>query len=57
MAEQILYIDDPKAGKGWKLVQRIDYKWVYDIPDRDPTDDDNNDFADQLFQTFVGDMP
>ena len=40
MAKQIFYIDDPKVGRGWKVVQKIDHRGVY-IPDRDP--DDNND--------------
>ncbi|KAB2626880.1 hypothetical protein D8674_020498 [Pyrus ussuriensis x Pyrus communis] len=28
MIKQIFYINDPKAGKGWKIVQRIDHKGV-----------------------------
>ncbi|CAL9006719.1 unnamed protein product [Prunus brigantina] len=32
MAKQIVYLDDPKAGHGWKVVQRMDRRNVYAIP-------------------------
>ncbi|KAM1304840.1 hypothetical protein ACFX1X_022574 [Malus domestica] len=46
MAKQIFYIDDPKAVRGWKVVQKIEHRGVYDIGDRDPVaDDDYGDVA------------
>ena len=35
MAKQILYLDDPKAGRGWKVVQKMDHRNVFAIPDHD----------------------
>ncbi|CAL9005438.1 unnamed protein product [Prunus brigantina] len=40
MAKQIVYLDDPKAGSGWKVVQHMDQRNVYAIPELDPTDND-----------------
>ncbi|CAL2248478.1 unnamed protein product [Prunus armeniaca] len=31
MATQIVYLDDPKAGSGWKVVQKMDHRNVYAI--------------------------
>ncbi|KAM1597016.1 hypothetical protein ACFX1Z_031957 [Malus domestica] len=54
MTKQIFYIDDPKARRGWKVVQRDEHKGVYDIPDRDPLDNDDDDnFANQLLETSL----
>ncbi|KAM1948751.1 hypothetical protein ACFX15_008901 [Malus domestica] len=52
MAKQVFYINDPKVRRGWKFVQRIDHKGVYDILDSDPVDNDDDDnFANQLLKT------
>ncbi|KAM2542402.1 hypothetical protein TB2_021831 [Malus domestica] len=37
MAKQIVYLDDPKTERGWKVIQMMDHKNVYAIPDQDPT--------------------
>ncbi|CAN6679884.1 unnamed protein product [Malus baccata var. baccata] len=42
MAKQILSLDDPKAGNGWKVVQKIDRRGLYDIPEVDHDDNDDN---------------
>ncbi|CAL8134261.1 unnamed protein product [Prunus armeniaca] len=34
MATQIVYLDDPKAGSGWNVVQKMDHRNVYAIPER-----------------------
>ncbi|CAL2228350.1 unnamed protein product [Prunus armeniaca] len=47
MATQIVYLDDPKAGSGWNVVQNMDHRNVYAIPELDPTDNDVNNVADQ----------
>ncbi|CAL2228004.1 unnamed protein product [Prunus armeniaca] len=36
--EYIVYLDGPKVGSGWKVVQKMDQKNVYAIPEIDPTD-------------------
>ncbi|CAL8994504.1 unnamed protein product, partial [Prunus brigantina] len=37
MAKQIVYLDDPKAGHGWKVVRQMDRRNVYAIPELDPS--------------------
>lgn len=39
MGKQVFYVDDPKAGRGWKVVQRIKHRNVYAILDWDPSSD------------------
>lgn len=53
MAKQVVYLDDPKAGSGWKIVQKMDQRNVYAIPEQDPTDDDINNVADQRFESSM----
>ncbi|CAL9006021.1 unnamed protein product, partial [Prunus brigantina] len=48
MATQIVYLDDPKAGSGWNVVQKMDRRNVYAVPELDPTDNDVDNVADQL---------
>ncbi|KAB2600142.1 hypothetical protein D8674_010413 [Pyrus ussuriensis x Pyrus communis] len=52
MAKQILYLDDPKAGNGWKVVQKIDRRGLYDIPELDH-DDNNDNIADQQLSSLI----
>ncbi|CAN6719163.1 unnamed protein product [Malus baccata var. baccata] len=51
MAKQIFYLDDPKAGNGWKVVQKIERRGLYDIPELDH--DDNDDVADQQLSSSI----
>ncbi|KAM0978832.1 hypothetical protein ACFX2C_014761 [Malus domestica] len=54
MAKQIFYINDPKVGKGWKVVRKIEHRGLYDIPDRVLVVDDNyGDIADQQLETLT----
>ncbi|CAL9012898.1 unnamed protein product [Prunus brigantina] len=53
MATQIVYLDDPKAGNGWKVVQKMDHRNVYAIPELDPTDNDIDNVADQRFESSM----
>ncbi|CAL8112630.1 unnamed protein product [Prunus armeniaca] len=48
MATQIVYLDDPKAESGWNVVQKMDHRNVYAIPELDPTDNDIVNVTDQL---------
>ncbi|KAL6269216.1 hypothetical protein ACE6H2_026127 [Prunus campanulata] len=50
MAKQIVYVDDPKAGSGWKVVQQMDHRNVYAIPELDPSD---VDVADQRSESCM----
>ncbi|BFG14115.1 hypothetical protein CerSpe_003890 [Prunus speciosa] len=40
MAKQVVYLNDPKAGNDWKVVQQMDQRNVYAIPELDPSDND-----------------
>ncbi|KAM1121769.1 hypothetical protein ACFX19_003461 [Malus domestica] len=53
MAKQIVYLDDPKSGRGWKVVQKMDHRNVYAIPEQDHTDDDINNVANQRLESFM----
>ncbi|CAL9004845.1 unnamed protein product, partial [Prunus brigantina] len=50
MVSQIVYLDDPKAGSVWKVVQKMDHRNVYAIPKLDPTDNDVDNVADQRLE-------
>ncbi|CAN6692478.1 unnamed protein product [Malus baccata var. baccata] len=52
MAKQIFYLDDPKAGNGWKVVQKIDRRGLYDIPEQDH-DDNYDNVADQQLSSSI----
>ncbi|KAM2859811.1 hypothetical protein COP2_025184 [Malus domestica] len=53
MGKQIVYLDDPKSKRGWKVVQKMDHRNVYAIPEQDHTDDDINNVADQPLESFM----
>ncbi|CAL8175742.1 unnamed protein product [Prunus armeniaca] len=53
MATQIVYLDDPKAGSGWNVVQKMDHRNVYAIPKLDPTDNDVDNVADQRLESSM----
>ncbi|CAL2276880.1 unnamed protein product [Prunus armeniaca] len=53
MATQIVYLDDPKAGSGWKVVQKMDHRNVYATPELDPTDNDVDNVADQRLESSM----
>ncbi|KAM1066997.1 hypothetical protein ACFX2B_022089 [Malus domestica] len=57
MAKQIVYLDDPKAGRGWKVVQKMDKRNMYAKPEQDPTEDDVDNVTDQLGPNDDGDIP
>ena len=51
MATQIVYLDDPKAGSSWKVVQKMDHRNVYAIPEL--TDNDVDNVADQRLESSM----
>ncbi|CAL9011655.1 unnamed protein product [Prunus brigantina] len=53
MATQIVYLYDPKAGSGWKVVQKMDQRKMYTIPELDPTDKDVDNLADQRLESSM----
>ncbi|CAL9001938.1 unnamed protein product [Prunus brigantina] len=34
-AQQIFYLDDPKLGSGWKVIQKIRHRHVWDVPENE----------------------
>ncbi|CAL8146999.1 unnamed protein product [Prunus armeniaca] len=50
MAKQIVYLDKPKTGSSWKVVQHMDQRNMYAIPELDPTD---NDVTDQRLESSM----
>ncbi|CAL9002559.1 unnamed protein product [Prunus brigantina] len=53
MATQIMYLDDPKAGSGWKVVQKMDHRNVYAIPELDPIDNNVDNVVDQRLESSM----
>ncbi|CAL2239656.1 unnamed protein product [Prunus armeniaca] len=53
MARQIMYLDDPKAGSGWKVAQQMDQRNVYAIPKLDSTDNDVDNVTDQRLESSM----
>ncbi|CAL8168007.1 unnamed protein product [Prunus armeniaca] len=53
MATQIVYLDDPKAGSGWKVVQKMDHRNMYAIPELDPIDNNVDNVADQRLESSM----
>ncbi|KAM1215684.1 hypothetical protein ACFX2J_012061 [Malus domestica] len=53
MAKQIVYLDDPKAGRGWKVVQKMDQMNVYAILEQDPTEYDADNVTDQRLESSM----
>ncbi|BBN67502.1 transposable element gene, partial [Prunus dulcis] len=42
-----------KPGSGWKVVQKMDHRNVYDIPELDPSDNDVDNVADQRLESSM----
>ncbi|CAL8162582.1 unnamed protein product [Prunus armeniaca] len=53
MAKRIVYLDDPKAKSGWKVVQKMDQRNLYAIPELDPTENDIDNVADQRLESSM----
>ncbi|CAL9016723.1 unnamed protein product [Prunus brigantina] len=53
MVTQIVYLDDPKAGSGWNVVQKMDRRNVYAVPELDPTDNDVDNVANQRLESSM----
>ncbi|CAL9011612.1 unnamed protein product [Prunus brigantina] len=53
MARQIVYLDDHKAGSGWKVAQQMDQRNLYAIPELDPTDNDVDNVTDQRLDSSM----
>ncbi|BBG99628.1 hypothetical protein Prudu_009379 [Prunus dulcis] len=51
MARQIVYLDDLKAGSGWKVAKQMDQSNVYALPELDPTDNDVDNVTDQRLES------
>ncbi|CAL2246224.1 unnamed protein product [Prunus armeniaca] len=53
MATQMVYLDDPKTGSGWKVVQKMDHRNVYAIPELDSTDNNVDNVANQRLESSM----
>lgn len=42
-AKQVFYMNDPKLGGGWKVIQSIQHRNVWDIPEKQEFEGDNGD--------------
>ena len=42
-AHQVFYIDDLKLGHPWKVVQKIQHRHIWDVPEKDDDDDDEEE--------------
>ena len=57
MAKQVFYLDDPKAGGGWKVVQKMDHRNIYDIPQKEISYDNDNDDGVAYQESSSSDVP
>ncbi|KAM1562807.1 hypothetical protein PS1_037722 [Malus domestica] len=53
MEKHIVYLDDLKSGRGWKVVQKMDQRNVHAIPEQDTTDDDVDNVPDQRLESSM----
>ena len=42
-ARQVMYIDDLKLGKGWKVVEKVQHRGVWDIQEKDEVVEDTQE--------------
>uniref|UniRef100_J3LJ41 DUF4216 domain-containing protein n=1 Tax=Oryza brachyantha TaxID=4533 RepID=J3LJ41_ORYBR len=42
-AKQVFYLDDTRFGKDWKVVQNFEHRHVYDVPEKERTETNEND--------------
>ncbi|KAH7862370.1 hypothetical protein Vadar_003833 [Vaccinium darrowii] len=47
-ARQVYYLDDPKHGGSWQIVQKIHTKNLFDVPEVDEEDDSNDETFQQV---------
>ena len=40
---QVMYINDPKLGKGWKVVAKVQHRGVWDIQEKDEVVEDTQE--------------
>ncbi|WJZ84642.1 hypothetical protein VitviT2T_004236 [Vitis vinifera] len=45
-AQQIFYVNDPKLGSSWKVVQKVLHRHIFDVPEQTTTNDSENDNED-----------
>lgn len=55
-AQQIFYLDDPNLGYGWKVIQKIRHRHVWDIPENEETYATETNYVDETNQEEVGDL-
>ncbi|KAM1233639.1 hypothetical protein ACFX2J_003322 [Malus domestica] len=53
MEKQIVYLDDPKTGRVWKVVEKMDHRNMYAIPEQGRIEDDIDNDADQCLESSM----
>lgn len=46
-AQQVFYFDDPKLGSGWKVIQKIRHRHVWDVPENEDDHDMETKYVDE----------
>ncbi|CAH9127368.1 unnamed protein product [Cuscuta epithymum] len=52
-AKQVLYMNDPKLGRDWRVVQPFQHRHIYDVPERQDeviNVDDDSSMEDEVYQ-------
>ncbi|KAL6328778.1 hypothetical protein AAG906_003795 [Vitis piasezkii] len=49
-AQQIFYVNDPKLGSSWKVVQKVLHRHIFDVPEQTTTNDSENDNEDPTIE-------
>ncbi|KAK9939940.1 hypothetical protein M0R45_016620 [Rubus argutus] len=49
-AKQIFYLDDPQLGGGWKVIQKIQHRHVWDVPENEEAYDAETNYDGSIDQ-------
>lgn len=49
-AQQVFYLDDPNLGFGWKVIQKIRHRHIWDVPENEESHDAETNYVDGIDQ-------
>lgn len=49
-AQQVFYLDDPNFGSGWKVIQKIRHRHIWDMPENEQSHDAETNYVDGIDQ-------
>ena len=52
-AQQVFYVNDPKLGSSWKVVQKLLHRHIFDVPKQTTTNNSENDNQDPTIKEAV----